>query len=779
MLKSKAKWNFNNEDSETTKWMGDSPDLSPVIKELLVQRGINTLESATEFLSPKIENLLMPENLSDMDTASTRVHKAIEQEEKILVFGDYDADGVSSTTLLMSALKELGADCDFYIPNRFTEGYGPNEKAFTYANEQGYQLIITVDCGIASVKEAALANELGLDLIITDHHEPQNELPQALAIIHPKCSPEYQFKELAGVGIAFKFAQCLLGYFPDHLLDLVAIGTIADLVPLVSENRILSFYGLQKLTSTTRPGIEALKNQCKIEGNVSEEDVGFRIGPRLNAVGRLQDARLAVELLMTEDQEEAEQLAEIVQGLNQKRQKIVNDIVIEAEALVNEKEENFGITIVAKEGWNEGVLGIVASKLVRKYDRPAIVLAINSDKGTAKGSARSIQAFDLFQNCMKVRDYFTHFGGHSQAAGMTLPIENVSLLQQKLSEMINEQLTKEDFKQEITISKTLSLQEINEELVNEVSQLAPFGMANPKPTFHINQFPSNVRQIGSMHNHLKIQFRQDAQQVDGIGFGLGEFFPFILEKNKLSVVGEIGINEWNGNRKAQILIQDLQIEEHQLFDHRGKKQIDIMPFIENTDSWVTIGENLENRLKQVPINLNQLSYNSNETLLEPANTLFLFDLPENTDELSRVIQLIKPVNIHACFYIEDSQYLKSFPTRTDFKNFYALIIKRGYFDIKKDLFSLMKGHDWTEERIRFMLNVFFELEFVTIEGGLAKPNTSPLKRDLQESRLYQQRIERSKIEKTLYYSNYDDLTQWLKRLTEDVDIPKEELTYGL
>lgn len=778
MLKSKANWNFIEKETEAINWMGDSTDYSPVVKELLVQRGITTSQAASEFLSPDVENLLKPEDLLGMDVASERVHKAIEQTEKILVFGDYDADGVSSTTLLMSVLQELGADCDYYIPNRFTEGYGPNEQAFSYAKEQGYQLVITVDCGVASVQEAAFAESIGLDLIITDHHEPQEQLPQAFAILHPKCSPTYSFKELAGVGVAFKFAESLLGYFPDHLLDLVAIGTIADLVPLVNENRILAYYGLKKLTRTNRPGLKALKKQCKIEGNVTEEDVGFLIGPRLNAVGRLQDAGLAVEMLMSQDEDEAEQLAETVQGLNQERQQIVNEIVKEAEALVGEAEDN-GVTIVAKAGWNEGVLGIVASKLVRKFDRPAIVLAINHENGTAKGSARSIPAFDLFQNCMQVRDYFARFGGHSQAAGMTLPLENIPVLQDALNERIHSQLSESDFKQEITISKTLSLKEINEELVNEINQLAPFGMANPKPTFCVKQVPSSIRQIGAAHNHLKVQFKQESVVLDGIGFGLGSLFPLLTDKSSLSVVGEININEWNGNRKAQIVIQDLQIDEPQLFDHRGKRQIDIMPFIEHAHQYLVIGDQVESRLKQVPFNLHRMSYDTDKTLIDPVDTVLLFDLPQNIETLRTIIQKSKPENIHVCFYLEDSQYLKAFPSRADFKRFYTLILKRGYVDIKKDLDVLMKGQGWTEDLIRFMLNVFFELDFVMIESGLAKPSPNPTKKDIQESRLYQQRIERGTIEKKLYYSNYDDLKAGLERLIEDVDTAKEELTYGL
>src|SRR5699024_7198989 len=249
--------------------------------------------------------------------------KAIEHQEPILVFGDYDADGVSSTTILLLALKELGANCHYYIPNRFTEGYGPNEPAFQKAYKDGFRLIITVDNGISAVHEADIANKLGIDLIITDHHEPQEKLPEAFAILHPKCSPGYSFKDLAGAGVAFKFAEQLLGYLPEQLLDLVAIGTIADLVPLVGENRIFAYYGLQALTKTARPGLRALMMRCKMDDPVTEEDIGFLIGPRLNAVGRLQDADLAVQLLLCDDVKTAEELADEVQALNEERKQIV------------------------------------------------------------------------------------------------------------------------------------------------------------------------------------------------------------------------------------------------------------------------------------------------------------------------------------------------------------------------------------------------------------------------------------------------------------------------
>lgn len=360
MLESKTKWEFLNEPNESIQLS----DYSPITAQLLTQRGIMTDETAKQFINPDLAALNSPEALSMIDKAALRVHQAIADQEKILVFGDYDADGVSSTALLLKVLQELNASCDFYIPNRFTEGYGPNEAAFKVAAEQGVKVIITVDTGIAAIHEAEVAKELGIDLIITDHHELQDELPDAYATINPKCSPDYPFQELAGVGVAFKFAERLLGYFPEHLLDFVAIGTIADLVPLVDENRVLAYFGLQKLTTTTNIGLRALKKLCKIEGNVTEENVGFLLGPRINAVGRLQDASLAVELLMTGDAGEATEIAEMIQTINEERQQIVSTIVEEAEQMINFSGEK-SVIMVAKEGWNEGVLGIVASRLVQ------------------------------------------------------------------------------------------------------------------------------------------------------------------------------------------------------------------------------------------------------------------------------------------------------------------------------------------------------------------------------------------------------------------------------
>ncbi|TRM12806.1 single-stranded-DNA-specific exonuclease RecJ [Lentibacillus cibarius] len=771
MLQSKMKWNFPETITRPVDF--DIGNFSPLISELLMQRGIKSNEDAKKFLSPDLAQLYNVEWLSDIQKATNRIHRAIEVEEKILVYGDYDADGVSSTTIMMETLQNLGADCDYYIPNRFTEGYGPNEAAFRAAYENGFRLIVTVDTGIASVHEAEVAKRLGIDLIITDHHEVQAELPDAYAIVHPKCSPDYPFKELAGAGVALKFSESLLGYFPKQLLDLAAIGTIADLVPLLGENRIIAHYGLQKLTTTSRPGIIAIKNESGIQGHVTEDDVGFSIGPRLNAVGRLQDADLAVQLLMADDTDDAARIAGMVEEINLERKSIVSEIVKEAENMASPVNDQ-GVIVVAKEGWNQGVLGIVASNLVRKYDRPAIVLSIFPENGEVKGSARSIPAFDLFSACMEIRDIFTHFGGHAQAAGMTLPLSNVQTLKQELNAMIFQQLSKADFAQVVEISKTITVPEINEELITEISQLAPFGMANPKPVFHVKAIPSSVRQIGNGKKHLKLQFQKDNYKLDGIGFGLGNLYQQLSRQTPLSVVGELNINEWNGFRKVQMVIQDMKIDEWQLFDHRGMKGFDITPYVQQDTGYAAVFQQLPDA-NQLPGNVVCVTYDTDVSSLEGIHTLFLYDFPPSLTVMENLVKNLKPDNIHVCFYLQDSTFMKAFPAREDFKWLYGLLAKRQTIHLQKELPMVMDAKGWTKDRILFMSSVFFELDFVKIEEGTMKLNANPLKKDLSESAKYQERLNRVEIEKTLYYSTYNELKTWFSNCLECRLEPEEEI----
>ncbi|WP_053219063.1 single-stranded-DNA-specific exonuclease RecJ [Virgibacillus senegalensis] len=782
MLQSQANWKFTYNDSDNDVLFQEELSLAPITERLLFQRGILSKEQVEKFLHPSLDDLYDPAWMNDIDMAAERVHQAIAAGEKILVFGDYDADGVSSTAVMLEALQELGADCSFYIPNRFTEGYGPNEQAFRKAKSEGVNLIITVDTGIAAVHEAEVAKEIGVDLIITDHHEVQEQLPDALAIVHPKCSTDYPFQELAGVGVAFKFAQQLLGYFPEHLLDLAVIGTIADLVPLVSENRVLAKFGLKAISQSNRPGIKALKQVCKIDGDITEEHIGFFIGPRINAVGRLQDADMAVDLLLTKDSHEAAELAGFVQELNQERQKIVADIAKEAEALVEAGDTGDKVIVAAKEGWNEGVLGIVASKLVRKYDRPAIVLSINTEKNQAKGSARSIDAFDLFAHCMEIRGTFTHFGGHAQAAGMTLPVENLPVLRELLNNAAAKSLSEEDYKQSLTIDSTVDIDDLDVSIIKEVNKLAPFGMSNPKPLFHVQAKPAEIRLIGSQQNHLKFSFKAEQKLLDGVAFGMGNLYHKISPRSIVDVVGELEINEWNGKQKVQLMVKDLAVNSWQLFDFRGSrhlaKQIPLELFQESLAVCFR-EESLEQKLPD-EVSLSVFSEDKlSDWEQENIDHLILLDLPERLEDLEKLVSRLNPGNIFACFYEKDGRFLEVLPAREDFKWFYAMVLKRKQFDMNKELDVLARHKGWKQEKIKFISQVFFELEFVKIEDGLLKPNPNPAKKDLTEAPAYQKMQNRLEIEKRLYYSSYEELKAWFDPLMKKSGSPKEEVSHGL
>ncbi|GAB4073333.1 single-stranded-DNA-specific exonuclease RecJ [Barrientosiimonas marina] len=775
MLESKMKWNFADEYHDTAQW--ESRRFSPFMKEMLIKLGITSDEEAARFLSPELAHINSVQLLSMIDEAAERVYQSINTGEKILVYGDYDADGVTSTAIMIQTLKELGANCDYYIPNRFTEGYGPNEEAFKAASANGCRLIITVDTGIAAVHEAEVAKQLGIDLIITDHHEPQEVLPDAYATIHPNCSPSYPFKDLAGAGVAVKFAERLLGYFPEQFLDWLAIGTIADMVPLRGENRVFASLGLKALSAATKPGLIALKKVSGIEGSVDEEDIGFSLGPRINAVGRLQDANLAVQLLLSDNQEEASQMAETVQSINQKRQEIVNTIVKEAEDMIAPVGDQ-GVIVAAKEGWNQGVLGIVAANLVRKYDRPAIVMSIFPEEGTMKGSARSIPAFDLFSNCMRVKELFTHFGGHAQAAGMTMPLDNFDTLKSELHHLIYEQLDSADFTQEIAVTKSIALPEANQELVEEMAQLAPFGMANPKPVFHIKELPAAAKQVGQRKNHLKLQFHNQQKTLDAIGFGLGDLYDYMTPQTQVSVVGELGINEWNGFRKVQIIMQDMKIDEWQLFDHRGQRNVDMTRFVNPQRKQIAVYRSLPDE-DQLPDHVTRMTYDAAIDSLVGGDTLFLFDLPTDLRTLHMMLQKLQPENIHVCFQVTNSAFMNVFPSKEDFKWLYKHLLQRKQLDMRHDFPMIMDAKGWTKDHLQFMADVFFDLGFVKMTDGTIELNMEPVKRDLTESAIYQERLEQAKIEKTLYYSTYDELQSWLIACMKDVQASGEEMAYGL
>ncbi|WP_010195991.1 single-stranded-DNA-specific exonuclease RecJ [Bacillus sp. m3-13] len=768
MLASKSRWNVSESNKELVDQLAESLDIAPLIASLLVNRGFDTIDAAKEFLYTNDQEFHDPFLMEDMDKLVERVNQAIAKEEKILVFGDYDADGVSSTTVMVTALQEVGALVDFYIPNRFTEGYGPNENAFKQAKENGYSVIITVDTGISALYEAKVAKELGLDLIITDHHEPGPELPDAYAIIHPKketCS--YPFDDLAGVGVAYKVAHALLGKNPEHLLDVAAIGTIADLVPLVGENRLLASKGIKKMQQTTRVGLKALLQKCGVElHTVTEETVGFSIGPRINAVGRLDNADPAVHLLMTNDQEEAKMLAEEMESYNKERQQIVTQITEEAIQQVEEKypPEDNGFIIVEGNNWNAGVIGIVASRLVDRFYRPTIVLSLDEDKGLAKGSARSIVGFDLFENLSECRDILPHFGGHPMAAGMTLKIEDVNELRQRMNQKALEILTKEDFTPITEVDIECTVGEVTLATIEQLEMLAPFGVANPKPKVLVKDvLPQQIRQIGNKSNHLKLVIEQEGSSLDCVGFGFGETYHHVSPGASLDVLGELSINEWNNFRKPQLFLKDIRVTDWQLFDIRSIKQLnqtlngidkaklDILYFNENTLEEINLHDELRPYASM---------FTENADMDLTGKYVVILDIPSEEEHLSTLLQTSTPERIYASFYQKENHFFSTIPTREHFKWFYALLAKKGSFDLKKHAEDIAKHRGWSKETVDFISQVFFDLEFVTIDKGFIALNHAAKKRDFEESPTYRKKQQQVMLENLFLYSSYKQLKVW-------------------
>lgn len=775
MLKSKTRWVVRKSDQQLVKTLENELKITPLVASLLINRGLDTVDSARYFLFGK-EQFHDPFLLKGMDIAVERIREAIEKQEPILIFGDYDADGVSSTTVLMLTLRDLGANVQFYIPNRFTEGYGPNEPAFRRAAENGVKLIITVDTGISAINEAAIAKELGLDLIITDHHEPGPVLPEALAIIHPKLPDSiYPFRELAGVGVAFKLAHALYGEVPEHLLEIAVIGTIADLVSLKDENRLIAKKGLEKLKVTKNKGLKAILKVAGVDlQSINEETIGFSLAPRINAVGRLESADMAVELLLTDDSYEAEALAQEMDELNKTRQSIVNSITLEA---IEEVERNYpidsnSVLVIGKEGWNAGVIGIVASRLVEKFYRPTIVLSFDKEKGLAKGSARSIAGFDLFKNLSECRDILPHFGGHPMAAGMTLKLADVSELRQRLNNLANEQLTEDDFIPITTLDHEIQVEEINLSSLDELNLLAPFGMDNPKPKVLISNVEiSTMRKIGSEQNHLKIMVNRNGTNLDGIGFGLGPLFDHISPASKISLIGELAVNEWNNNRKPQIFIQDVSVESWQLFDHRGVKRIHSMVTTIPNEKRKYIIFNRDQIEKMDPAVTSEVILIENEAEAKAFDShqanVVLVDLPPSKDLLHHLFNGKRPARIYAFFHKENSDFFSTIPTRDHFKWFYAFLLKKGPIDLGRYGDEIAKHRGWSTETITFMSKVFSELDFVTINNGFITLNQQSQKRDLTDSVTYQTKQAQFALERDLLFSSFQQLKSWFDQVIEE------------
>ncbi|MBL1224651.1 single-stranded-DNA-specific exonuclease RecJ [Enterococcus sp. BWR-S5] len=764
MKKSKYIWKYpdNPTFSDEFQTLLNEKDISPLIGKLLWQRGIQTAEQLDLFLTPTLEALHDPQLIHDMAKAVERIQRAVEQGERILVYGDYDADGITSTTVMKEAIELIGGEVEYFLPNRFIHGYGPNLSVFKEKIDEGIQLIVTVDNGVAGHEAVAYAQEQQVDVIITDHHELPQELPKAFAIIHPK-HPEgtYPFSELAGVGVAFKVATALLGEVPVEFLDLVAIGTIADLVSLTGENRTLVQLGLKMIQTGDRIGLDALVQSAGLKKDgLSEENVGFAIGPRLNALGRLGEAAPGVELMTTFDEEQAMEIAAFIEETNNERKNIVDTITTEAFAMLN---PDASIHVLAQKGWHEGVLGIVAGRIMQETGKPAIVLTIDEAGESAKGSGRSVSALNLYDALNEVRDLFTHFGGHHMAAGMTLPVENIEKVREHLDTYVERNQLDLSQGQELIIDEVLTIEETTIPFINQLKLLAPFGTDNPMPSFAYKQVQAvQVRQIGAAQNHLKLQLTDGSANLDVIAFQMGKEAKEFSDI-PCNIAGKLSINEWNGNKKPQLMAEDYAIEELQLFDLRGKSnQQQEIPqentlfvyFQKESFKWIE-----KEQAKGIHFtSMEQFSIETQGTSIEQ---LVFVDCPDDIIEMKQLVAQTEVSRIYIMGLSTDEAYLNGMGTREQYSKLYALIRKQESIDIRYKLKTVAQYLNIQEKLLIFMIQVFFDLGFVTIEDGVLRNVNNPENHPLTESAVYQKRLKRIKVEEFLLYSDRKVLLQWL------------------
>jgi len=567
----KRLWNINSSDSDLKESLSKELGLLPITAQLLLNRGINSVELAQSYLTPDLNNIHDPFLLKDMDKAVARLIKAFDDKETVALYGDYDVDGTTSTALLTMFFSDIGIKTISHIPERLIEGYGMNKDAMKLISDNGASIVITADCGVSNAEEIEYANSLGLDCIITDHHElPEGILP-AYALLNPKrpdCT--FPFKGLAGVGVAFNLVMALrtrlreVGKLKDapnlkRYLDIVTIGTVADMVPLIDENRIFVHYGLKEINNNPRVGVKALMDVSGVkQGEVKTDSIGFKLAPRINAAGRLDKASTALNLLIETDERRAIELAEELDRENSLRRQIEQSILDEVFGMIESGEygsKDDKAVVLYKEGWHQGVIGIVASRVVRRYNKPCVMIAIDDD-GVGKGSIRGVNSVDMLEGLRHCDKYLDKYGGHKAAAGLTIEKNNLEEFKKEFISFMNTNINDKELTPTIELDGEIAFGDINSGLVGEIEKLAPFGQANKEPVLCVKE--ASVKQttiVGT--NHLKVKVGSNGSSIDAIGFGMGDFHPL---KGPVDVAFSPYIDTWKGQRNLKLIIKDIKTE---------------------------------------------------------------------------------------------------------------------------------------------------------------------------------------------------------------------------
>ena len=720
----KYNWIYPNYDENFIKEL-ESYSISKNVAKILNARNITDMTSVKKYFSDEYEEGYDPFLMHDMQKAVDRINEAIENEEKILVYGDYDADGITSTVLLVETLISMGANVSSYIPNRFEEGYGPNKEAFTKIIDSGITLIITVDNGIAGVEEVDLANELGCDVIVTDHHKIQDTIPNAYAIIHPE-HPEgnYPFKKLAGVGVAFKLAHALLEIFPDFLLDLVAIGTIADMVSITDENRIFVKQGLELINEDPRIGLKMLLELSGIDTKIDEQTVGFYIAPKLNSIGRMDSAKLGLTFLMAEEPVTARALAEQIEQYNIQRKQVTEDIVKDVISKIENSEKKQKNVIMVSGEYHEGVLGIVASNIVEKYQKPVFIM--NEKEGVLKGSARSIFDFNIYVAMNKISDLFLAFGGHTLAAGFSFEKSNFEKIEEFLDNEFEEFKQNNDLKANKNIDIVTSLEDISYQFLNSLDALKPYGMDFEKPTVLIeNAMVLNKAYFGSEKQYLRLTIADEVGNLDCITFKDSVTFDKVEKNDIIDLVCNIDKNNFNGRTKLQAHIIDIHIKEF-LFEDLRFINYDIANIDINCLKLSKHRDDKDNNFYQ---------YKDLDSLIdEEFEYIYLLDIPTSKEYLYKIINL-KPKKVF--LICEEKQVLSDvyLIDKNRLIKLFNLILSTNnkQINVAQQLDKLLAVLKTNVDSLKIMIQIFKELELINFINNTIILNPDYKTVDLKKS----------------------------------------------
>lgn len=738
---------------------------SPAFLRVCIRRGLTTPEAIKEATDQKPQLYHDPHLMFDMDKAIERINQAIDTGEKIVIYGDYDADGITSTLILYEGLMTVGADVSYYLPNRLVDGYGPNlDRYKSLIDEREMTLIITCDNGVAGHEAIDYAQSVGVDVIVTDHHSIQETLPEAYAIIHP-AHPEgnYPFHELSGAGVALKLITALLEEIPTELLELAAIGTVADMMSLTDENRTIVLAGLQEMQMTHRIGLEMLLKDASVSmDSINTQTIGFVIGPRLNAVGRLGDPTPGLELLATFDEAEAKELVLFVNTQNNQRKSIEQTIMEEVETKLAEYENLPDIIIEKSPDWAAGVLGITAGKIVRKYHRPTILF---QDQGEDfKGSGRSIDDVNLFELLTENKDNIKYFGGHSQAAGMTVDAQNFEAFKETMTQSMEQYQEAVNQPPKLEVDIELATNDITESLVEEFDLLQPFGMDNEEPVVMIEEsIISQFRLIGSDKTHVKISVQNKGHresELQTIGFSMAHQANDLTLGQPIHLVGKLSINEWNNVRMPQLQLEDLGVQSKVWVDVRGSK----MPpqLLNLTDAIyvfdrASLAERFEGQVHSGSVittykELNNQVVQKRLVLMEPANSM---------NELEKAVASGDFSQIYLGSYLEESKYMAGLPSREDTTKLYVWVRKQNDFAIRENLAIISQQLSINTTTLKLLFMMFFEAGFVTIDNGVLH-NVEKIpegKTDLTTMDAYLKYEEAMKIEKLMNFEPIDTIKQ--------------------